>query len=830
MAGCKGRCFACDKKFIIELASESLPHATKLTTEAVSAPETNSAALPEQAVDPSPSQNTLIEKLSSVTNKSNLKFIIAGIILIATGVLCAGGYVASQNRTNSPNKNDILKKRNTTYASDSLFQGLKDGNAELTTNELANWLRKYTDGVDANHIVSVTAPLLDEVEFSRNLAAYELVRQIGYQFFADFKTYPNSTDFLNLLLMNQKKLELLIYGHENGKVSPAVMYTLYCIWKVDPDLFDHSVYSKMAVAFAIQSGGKFEPGKTLRRRNTERYLTYKGMHKAGRMHGDFDTSSIIDMRQTLIIGGRFSTRHDVTYLSKERNHKRGSYAGACWAVPYRKYNTFGNSIHGRDYYWPWAHQWPSAKTYDVIGGVCSSLSTYEAKATQIHGIPSTTAGQPGHCAYVLKHVPNKWRVSNSVSNPTRPHTYWRGHYDYLALKEAIFSDMASVRRAWQYVWLSKAISPNTISKDEKIPMSSITLALYTEALKHSPLQLGIWYSFADALKLSETDEKRWQDLGKQITDNFNNHTIAAWDLIHKYVTPSIEERGDDTFVKTLISYHKTLLQSEPVSTHLGWIKDVNRRFEFFKELIKIYEGHRNFWTVYNAGKGFGRNKQTADAYTEFLAELYKRKGKDGSSKLLTGLNEMILEFEKKKNFDQFQHVSKIGKNIISRDDSIKHVNLSTKTLASYPELPKMPGTLLSESSILQLSRSDGTHDRPIFHHAALSGDKLGYLCTAQDYKPSATVIFPNKVQLQGISIVTRYEYKKGSPVPLTLKISENGKKWETIKTFTTYQAVLSFTFSATEPDAKYVRIESDFGTNKKRLQLRGILIYGKAYY
>ena len=92
------------------------------------------------------------------------------------------------------------------------------------------------------------------------------------------------------------------------------------------------------------------------------------------------------------------------------------YPASCWRCGYVLDNVYGDSVHGSHYYAPWVgvatdnHMWLAKN----VGGVCGGLSHFGAASACANGVPALTAGEPGHCAYIVL-VNGKWTPAYSLS-------------------------------------------------------------------------------------------------------------------------------------------------------------------------------------------------------------------------------------------------------------------------------------------------------------------------------------------------------------------------------------------------------------------------------
>jgi len=115
-------------------------------------------------------------------------------------------------------------------------------------------------------------------------------------------------------------------------------------------------------------------------------------------------------------GGSDNMAAQQRHLEKFVNLPMREYSGTPWMIQYRLKNCFGDSVHGPWYYKPWAtaNEWPKRKYSQMVGGVCGELSKFGSAIANSHGMPSTTVGQPGHCAVFLT-AAGSWTTTSQAT-------------------------------------------------------------------------------------------------------------------------------------------------------------------------------------------------------------------------------------------------------------------------------------------------------------------------------------------------------------------------------------------------------------------------------
>ena len=173
---------------------------------------------------------------------------------------------------------------------------------------------------------------------------------------------------------------------------------------------------------------------------------YRSTAEAGRLHRLALSQPVWQWRFAVHQGQPTASVDDAPrqqrFLSQYINAPQRDYGGACWMVPYRTYNCFGDSVQGPLYYESWeaAGEWPRRRYSPIVGGVCGELSKFGSACGNVHGLPSCTAGQPAHCAYTRRLADGRWEINYSVAPPTRPHVlFWKSPmWTYVQALEGTF--------------------------------------------------------------------------------------------------------------------------------------------------------------------------------------------------------------------------------------------------------------------------------------------------------------------------------------------------------------------------------------------------------
>lgn len=188
------------------------------------------------------------------------------------------------------------------------------------------------------------------------------------------------------------------------------------------------------------------------------YRAFQDGYEKELLHPTFDTLAVWEMRYLTDLNKLDPV--STPYLLANHNATIKRYGGACWTVPYRLHNFFGDSIHGSLYYRPWEHNnYSRYERQRLVGGVCGALSHYGSAVAKAHGVPSTPGGQPGHCALMQRELDGRWHIYNYVGAWTSTHFTHFGlsYFSSLDMVEDMYRDPAARLQACREAWRAEAL-------------------------------------------------------------------------------------------------------------------------------------------------------------------------------------------------------------------------------------------------------------------------------------------------------------------------------------------------------------------------------------
>jgi hypothetical protein len=196
---------------------------------------------------------------------------------------------------------------------------------------------------------------------------------------------------------------------------------------------------------------------------------------------------------------------------------------------------------------PIAYSYGSIQMMWKDGGVCGTMGNIGARTYRICGVPSSTAGQPGHCAIVLMEHDEKTgyrckggQYATGGDEVTTVHAGW--NYDDVGGRKPMvyhqsiawgvnhglssFLDALVLRRIWDAM-------PADQRASQCLELATTTLALNPFALPALEGAIAATPDSATAIKLLDLFEQRLQPLGKP--GEYALYRATVRDVVHQHV-------------------------------------------------------------------------------------------------------------------------------------------------------------------------------------------------------------------------------------------------------------------------------------------------------
>jgi hypothetical protein len=757
---------------------------------------------------------------------------------------------AVDGHTNSKGKFEILSQLHPApalakkpAATDDISRMLERGDILQLQQKLSDTLMAEATKGDAGIERIVGSP-----DLQSTLMQYTLISLCGTGQVANIVSRDGGPLFLQSLFKDTAWLESFLASDK--AIWPAnwafALENLFILHRHGTG-WEKPINKRIGTALALQWG---HYDKDWSYHLVERFSQVKQALNDGLLHASFENLSVREMRWAIYIYG---SGKDYQFMLDDRQTRIRDYLGAHGAVRYVKNNVYGVSIHdGPIYYTPWMHVYGTwnLSIHRRVGGVCGACSSYGSAAAQIHGVPSTTIGQPGHCAYVVR-VGEEWPVGNSVTWPSDITIRgWDGsNYGTLnRLYEPISQDRGPLMAATRLSWLARC------QAESKKPVSDWSKT-YEKALRAQPLNYTTWIDYIKLLEtVKDVQPATWLDLGQRAARAFSAYNDAGWALTRRCLDKALPTMQPADRMSVLLACNKELRQdnwhkpdSFPYDGILNWqaerINDPALAVELFGKLLAIHHSDNPnnnfiFGNVMSWGaKRFAGNPKTAPAYAKAMEAFFTSNGKDlNKNQIATTLQNSIKVSSQAGDLVSFTLWADMAEKMLPPLKP-SDIHLTAKQAAAFPKIVPFPGDLLSANGMLQTS-SAHADDKPLAYRQLMTGGFGGWFDTASDKKPWAQVQLLGEGELEGIVLVGRYEYpanhKSYKEAPLKISVSLDNKTWTEVASFDKDEIVFRVDLQKRDLMARYVRAERvPVAADAKpfeRFSLRGFFVYGKKLY
>ncbi len=577
------------------------------------------------------------------------------------------------------------------------------------------------------------------------------------------------------------------------------------VWNDKDDFIKSKIGRNIATALALSHGRDWDDEKLVLVMEC-----YREWAKDGTLHEDAWKHDVREWREVLGFGQNdYLSVENLRWIHDFANVPDNRYYGVCWLCHYRLFNCFGASVHGSMYYRPWEHRWTTQELRYRIGGVCGALSKFGSHAAASHGIRSFTAGQPGHCAYLLWDYPtDRWGISYSVTAHTMPHNTLGGD-GFAAMEEQDRFYRNPKRMGSEYLrWKGE----------------------YAKALKACPGNWSAALSWFVRLRDKKASAAEWEAYAAAVRESFRESPSQGWQLYRPYLEQfdsrdarlAAAKKGllamRESKAKTVESPYWDEIALAPLDKLFK--DDTAAMWELFEAAL---EGQAKSPTFYRQTVNWAANRlmTTPESSKKFLAFVGKNAAKTGAELDYRG---MILKSADVEDVSMF-------KQVYSLMDKLSP-NLAAKPRGKGWPADQYGGTLLSKDGLLKLSNTSDW-DSPIWYrHALDAADFAGgnAFHTGNNKAPWAMVVLPGPSDVTGITVVNSGGAQNGGrQVPLRVWVSEDGKDFKEVYGSDKVQDEWKIALSS-PVKAKYIKVGRKPDTEDRIFHLHKILVYGKKLY
>ena len=510
------------------------------------------------------------------------------------------------------------------------------------------------------------------------------------------------------------------------------------------------------------------------------------------------------------------------------------YPASCWRCGYIADNVYGDSVQG-----PW-YAAPFVGVYTdnhmaftkYVGGICGGLSHFGAASACANGVAALTAGEPGHCAYIVL-IAGKWTPAYSLSWERGLHWQpWDNNYTYssLHLTDSLF-DAAKVeetRLSHAYHILARLYQNHGASAK--------ALRCYQASAEAAPMNYPMWREYAAFVAEQMPNHvEAWKKLNSTLCKGVASvYPEQAAELLKQFVLGRMAASGisaaDMADACALFWKHAAIMGPDRwyienfANAQLQQCKNIGGNSEqvtidTFVKILSAAASHDAYsGTMMSWGNGIseGLSEDGRRKLSEaMIAALSSGTDLDSAqrAKLLGGL---MLAAERARDATTF--------NAISRMIDPKEVHGS----AAIPSPVPFPGKLVSEGG-MPFASSTSEWDAP-HTHAGLLTQQGGRVHTGRDTNAWIAVKLPKHAYITGVvfagtnswDLIHRFR-------PLKVQVSDTGRDddWHDVGEVipNTGNYINRFDLQKERPKALYVRVLRSGGP--EYFHANGIYVYGE---
>lgn len=534
----------------------------------------------------------------------------------------------------------------------------------------------------------------------------------------------------------------------------------------------------------------------------------------------------------------FGSPESLEWALDNVNLPADQYGGCEWRCGYKSFNIYAQSVQGPNYYTPFTDIHGKNRmraTFDV-GGVCGGLSHFGAFAALAHGVPALTAGEPGHCAFIVL-MGDKWTPSYSLSWQRGLHwQVWPNLYVYSSLHAA--TDMFSkeqekaTRLGQAYRTLGNRYAAQ---KDMKRAVEC-----YGQASKAQPRDIGMWRDWSALLSAAPEGKDQpqagkaadWRKLHDAVCKRLAPlYPELAAEVLKDSVYPGLAKAmADDPSMlnAAVLSFWKNVKEMGPDRWRIEELADAQLKAlgiktdnadalcGAFRSILGSVADNAAYAPVIISWGNALSAKLPAKDQGKFMAALVDGLGAGSGMDAADRdklLGPALLAAEKARDLTTFQAIGKM-----LSPEALKPVN------PMPGKLPVFPGKLVSQGGMIWTS-STSRFDKPCKHWSFLE-PAGGHFHTDKDKDAYVAVQLPRQANVTGLVIVATpgNQWRLGN---MKIQVSQTGKDddWTDVAQLgPCKQRVHAVDLGNTLPLAKYVRILRPGGP--EFFHLNAVFVYG----
>lgn len=553
--------------------------------------------------------------------------------------------------------------------------------------------------------------------------------------------------------------------------------------------------------------------------------------KADELHASFKSLPFFHRRVVCGWKGNHSSGYEESqeWCLKNVHLPEQRYTGACWRCGYVLDNVYGDSVHGEDYYTAFAGMYDENhhRFTKEVGGVCGSLSHFGASAACANGVPALTAGEPGHCSYIVL-VNGKWTPAYSLDWDRGLH--WQPFRDNYKFSSLHLADKLYLTRTehGQEIgnWFRMAAALHeSLSNTERARSFA---ALSTRV---NPSDYIAWRERAALLERTSAPAGSWTALEKEVCICLAPEwpELAA-ELLIKHIYPAMRQAAP---------------KHEPAAVFWSSVRDMgpdrwkmedllNAQVEY---MAQTADEESATLSVYRTALGAVINDEKyAPVILGWGNGRSEQMSPEGQRAMLAVMTDVLSMTEGNAEEVKNKLIATALTAAAKMHDAATYGKLAAM-IGSRPdpdvemvtEVPTLPGKLLSAGGMVTTSSTCG-YDKPAAHPALLT-PAGGSFHTGREVRPWVCVELPKLGYVTGVVIVATPQNVNFPRVfGMQVQYSETGNAddWHNVGPNLGEPAsrIITADLSDVSPKAKFIRIIRDTDVSEF-FHLNGIYVYGK---
>lgn len=651
------------------------------------------------------------------------------------------------------------------HLSDAVERTLKAGDYSAVYDTLIDKLKK------------ANASTADKAYMHHAMLA-ELIRCTGADIMTDFATDGKKAEFLQEFCRDSAWLELYLGGGLVPYQTPVGLDVLYRIREAEKGQVRNKA---LAVALAsLWGGGESSPQQPLLNMNPARfnpvwrYRFFQKQESAGKLHPNYPKLRPWELRFVVGIVEQDWDDQSFAWAAENINMPWDQYHAACWAAIYTDPSKFGDSVQGGAYNMPFSNDMSDAETTHRNGGVCGALSHLGTFACMAHGIPATTVGQPGHCAYGYRIDRGKWiggfggpdgGMHNHIFGNQAPTSY--------LLMEAVFGDDKAVAEAYRKSYAARAL--------EAAGDSAAALDMWKKALQDCPLHPFFRKELHRLMLAADTPADAWYQYLMETIPLYTGNGFSAVNMAAD-LEQVIADMDDDKKIDIYGAMH-TMISGTP-STWAVKCTDVikkqagtlslDKREKYLTQIfgIHMHRGDGNVfgqvleWAVAEyCGKESEAIFSRAFAAAAAMSAGDTDRGDDAekSKRMLTAYNKAIIAAEQSRSASAFQSLILAAKKCGS----------PTTSPVQLASMAGMQGKA-ARAALFRISTT-AQWDSPTCH-LDITTPQGGKCHTGKEEKPNFIIELPDRGTVTGC-IIRKTDGNEWRMKKATVYTSNDGATW-----------------------------------------------------